>query len=64
MEARSHICPHPDCQVRISRRLFACRTHWFQLSSPVRKAIWDTVGQLGTRQRLDAVKAAREEWTP
>jgi hypothetical protein len=55
-------CPHPDCQQRISRRLFACRTHWFQLSRPVRAAIYTTVGQLGTRERQDAVKAAMEEW--
>ena len=55
-------CPHPDCQQRISRRLFACRIHWFQLSKPVRDAIWATVGQPGTRERVDAVKAATEEW--
>jgi len=55
-------CPHPSCQQRISRRLFACRTHWFQLSPPVRAAIWGTVGQQGSRERLDVVKAALEEW--
>jgi hypothetical protein len=55
-------CPHPDCTQRISRRLFACRAHWFALSRPVRAAIWATVGQPGTRERIDAVKAAMEEW--
>jgi hypothetical protein len=55
-------CPHPECQQRISRRLFACRTHWFQLSRPVRAAIYATVGQQGSRERIDAVKAAMEEW--
>jgi hypothetical protein len=60
--SRSHLCPHPGCQARISRRLFACRAHWFQLSRPVRAAIWATVGRQGTRERIDAVKAAMEEW--
>ena len=54
-------CPHPDCTQRVHRRLFACRTHWFQLSRPVRAAIYATVGQHG-RERIDAVKAAMEEW--
>jgi len=61
--ASTHVtCPHPECQARISRRLFACSRHWFQLSQPVRAAIWATVGRQGTRERIDAVKAAMEEW--
>ena len=59
-------CPHPECQQRISRRLFACRTHWFQLSRPVRAAIYATANphRISSRERIDAVKAAMEEWSP
>jgi hypothetical protein len=55
-------CPHPDCQQQISRHLFACRTHWFQLSKPVRDAIYATASRGVTRERIDAVKAAMQEW--
>ena len=56
-----HYCPRKGCGSEVSNRLFACRTHWFQLSKPVRDAIYATAGR-STKERFDAIRAAREEW--
>lgn len=41
--------------------MFACRSDWFALSKAVRDAIWATAGT-ATRERFDAIAAARKEW--
>lgn len=63
----AHKCPHPKCNKRIPDHLLACRPHWFQLSYPVRKAIWDnyTPGQsMATTSPayMVALRAAETEW--
>lgn len=47
----------------IRRDLLACKPHWYQLSKPVRDAIWATVS-LPTLHpdRRAALTAALEEW--
>jgi hypothetical protein len=59
----SHTCPRRGCRVVVPDHLFACRQDWFALSRPVQAAIYATAGQhLANRDRIDAIKAAREEW--
>lgn len=59
----SHRCPAKDCTLVIRDDLLACRPHWYQLSKPVREAIYATVG-LPTLHpdRRAALAAAMEEW--
>jgi hypothetical protein len=47
----------------IRNSLLACRPHWYQLSKPVREAIYATAG-LPTlhKDRRAALAAAIEEW--
>lgn len=56
-----HFCPRKGCAQEVPNRLFSCRGDWFQLSKPVRDAIYATAGR-STRERFDAIAAAREEW--
>jgi hypothetical protein len=58
---REHICPRPGCTTRIPRGRFACKPDWSALSKPVQRAIWATAFRPG-RDRIQAVKAAMEEW--
>jgi hypothetical protein len=59
----SHTCPRPGCKARVPDHLFACRGDWFALSRPVQAAIYATASRhLADRERIDAIKAAREEW--
>jgi hypothetical protein len=55
-------CPRQGCKVKIPDALFACRDHWFALSPSVRAAIYATNGKGVTRERIAAIKAAREDW--
>lgn len=60
-----HGCPRRGCDAQVPDSLFACRADWFRLSKPVRDAIWATNGRpLGNRERLNAIRAALEEWKP
>ena len=59
-----HVCPRPGCARVIRRDLFACRPDWFALSPGVRRAIWSTAFRPTDRARLEAIKAALEEWGP
>jgi hypothetical protein len=59
----THKCPAPGCALMIRNSLLACRPHWYQLSKPVREAIYATAG-LPTlhKDRRAALAAAIEEW--
>lgn len=47
----------------IRRDLLACKPHWYQLSKPVRDAIWATAGLPALHpDRRQALEAALEEW--
>lgn len=57
----THLCP--GCrQVQVPNRLFACRPCWDKLSAPVKAAIYATVGKMD-QARINAIQAAREEWS-
>jgi len=58
----AHTCPRRTCTVTVPDHLFACRADWFALSKSVQAAIYATSGKGFTRERIDAIKAAREEW--
>jgi hypothetical protein len=59
----SHRCPAPGCQIIVKSAMLACKPHWFQLSKPVREAIWATVGKSTLDpDRRAALTAAMEEW--
>jgi hypothetical protein len=57
-----HTCPRSGCTRQVPDHMFACRNDWYALSKPVRDAIWATSGKGFTRERIDAIKAAREDW--
>jgi hypothetical protein len=58
-----HKCPKNGCRVRVPNSKLACRTHWYQLSKPVRDAVYATahLGLLHPDRRA-ALDAALEEW--
>lgn len=57
-----HRCPAPGCQVKVADTLFACRTHWYQISAPTRRAIFATAGlPLTHDQRWPIVQDAMDE---
>jgi len=60
----AHTCPRRGCSIQVPDALFACRDDWFALSRPVRAAIYATSkpSKGFTRERLDAIKAALEDW--
>lgn len=33
-------CPHPRCEERVPREMFACRKHWHGLPEKIREDIW------------------------
>jgi hypothetical protein len=35
-----HECPAPDCQVRVPRHKFVCRSHWYALPKDIRDRVW------------------------
>ena len=37
-----HTCPGPGCSAQIPYHMLACRTHWYQVSRPVRSLVWRT----------------------
>lgn len=38
----AHRCPGPGCTRMVGNHIFACRTHWFRVSPPTRRAIYAT----------------------
>jgi hypothetical protein len=55
-------CPHPLCETKIPREMFACRSHWNELPAQVRRDIWRSwraykVGQV----TLDDLTAEHEK---
>lgn len=58
-----HRCPKRGCRVQLQESIFSCKPHWYDLSEPVRDAIWATKNLgLVHPDRQAAIKSAREEW--
>jgi hypothetical protein len=64
--ASGHTCHAKGCDVRVPRRLFMCRWHWYRLPVTLRDAVWATYvpGQESrmdpSREYLDASRRAIE----
>ena len=60
---KTHRCPKRGCGVQVPNAKLACREHWYELSAPVRAAIYATVAlSVLHPDRRAALDAAREEW--
>lgn len=62
----THPCPGPACAERAPFHMLACSPHWFQISIPVRTAIYrmrDQYGQ-GSPQHLAACRLGIAQMTP
>lgn len=59
----THRCPAPGCPIKVSSAVLACQSHWFQLSSEVRRAVHATAKlPLLNPKRRAALSAAMKEW--
>jgi hypothetical protein len=47
-----HFCHARGCNVRVPRKMFMCRTHWFQIPLGLQHRIWDTYSP-GQEDRMD-----------
>lgn len=36
---RFHVCPGPDCQLRVPPHQLMCRRHWYQVPPPLRREV-------------------------
>lgn len=60
---RTHRCPKRGCSAEVSNSVLACRTHWYELSAPVRAAVLATARySILHPARRAALADAREEW--
>lgn len=37
----THGCPGDGCTRRVGSGMLACRTHWYMVPTPLRRAVWD-----------------------
>lgn len=54
MSDGTHPCPKTGCPERLPFEIFACKKHWFQIPTGVRRMIWRawTSGDLSEHTRL------------
>lgn len=58
-------CRHPRCETPIAPHELACRTHWYQLPTPLRNRIWRHYRHdPGGPHHLAAVADAIRHWDP
>ena len=57
----SHACPGPGCTATVPTEMLACRRHWFQVSKPVRDAVWRAWRALQSDPGVDGDPIAAEE---
>jgi len=57
MTAKDRKCPAPNCQERIPRKYFCCRSHWFSISKPLRDRVLQTYTK-GQEHNLDLITDA------
>lgn len=59
----THRCPAPKCVIQVPDHRLACKPHWFELSSEVRREVHATarLPLLSSRRRA-AIAAAMAEW--
>lgn len=36
----THDCPAPGCDAQVPFEMLACRTHWYQIPSDLRRELW------------------------
>jgi hypothetical protein len=57
---RWHVCPHPECEIRIPPNLFACRVHWYALPPEIRTAIWSKDTKTHRSGLVDGIRFLHE----
>lgn len=55
-------CAHPRCDHPIQKHELACRAHWFQLPSALRRKIWAAYKTKATGAHRTAITAAAHYW--
>jgi hypothetical protein len=57
----NHKCPKDGCNVQCNSSTLACRTHWYQVSPAVRRAVNTTWRSGDLEAYFEARRAAVEE---
>lgn len=62
-----HYCPGPDCDKDVPYDMLACPRHWYQVSKPVRAAVyraWARSAGAGSDEHAAAIEAAIRQMRP
>lgn len=59
-EDTTHKCPKRGCERRVPLHMLACRSDWYAIPAPIRRAVWDAYRRhgMGSPQHGAAIRAA------